>query len=176
MTGEVQDMKKLLLAVIAVTTLGGCTLTYERSEVAISPERIQTINANGAVTLVNGQPNTTPENVWRAGGTKVMADYNTVTQAIVDQMSGELSRMGNSVKGGGSKKITVAVNRVDAFTKFVVNSCLIKARVTLGSGKVIDIDVHDNTGGNATRAINSAVAISVIKILNHPEVRAYLKS
>ena len=164
-------MRYLLL--LAALFLSGCgTMKFTPTEYPLRDGLIAPMPVHGEVHVANAQPQTAPVIVYSYGGSKLSSDLHTITEVMVQQTTKEIAKA--SIPADGSAKtIELKVNSLlSEYAVFHWNSHL-NFEARLGNGEVVTMTVP-HTSGILAQDLNGCIAESVMKLLNDPQVRAYL--
>jgi len=126
----------------------------------------------GKVSISNAQPSADPQIVMSGSGIKYQSDYRSVTEVMVQQTSKELHKAARP-HGGSDKSIALRVTHLQSsYVAFFYNSS-ITFDATLGDGSVVSMTVP-HSSGNPAQDVDGCIAEGVMKLLNDPQLRAYL--
>jgi len=148
------------------------TLSFTPAEYPLRDGLIPPMDVAGQVSISNAQTSTDPQIVMSGSGIKYQSDYHSVTEVMVRQTGKELHKAARPHAGGG-KTIALKVSYLRSeYVAFFYNS-KISFDATLGDGSVVSLTVP-HSSGNPAQDVDGCIAEGVVKLLNDPQLRAYL--
>lgn len=164
---------KWMLLLCAVLLLPACaTLSFTPAEYPLRDGLIAPMDVAGKVSITNAQPSTDPAIIMSGSGIKYQSDYHSVTEVMVQQSLKELHKAARP-KSGADKSIALRVTYLKSeYVAFFYNS-KISFDATLGDGSVVSMTVP-HSSGNPAQDLDGCIAEGVMKLLNDPQLRAYL--
>ena len=171
--------KKLLIAGLGMATviLSGCTHQYKWKEYEIS-DRIpaaSTLNIRMPVAVVNGATDKTIKQIGNMGVHSYEGSEYQLSQAVVDQLSEELTEHNVVVVANSSKRLTIRADHPRIVQGMWTLRADFEVFVTTGDGITYQFDVSNSTPTNVPRAFNGVIAKAVVDILNNPKILEYLR-
>lgn len=163
-----------VLVVWVLTVASGCApLRYEPDEYPLSTERIPPFPSRCPVQVVNDQPSTASSIVTTAGWNRATSLHD-VTQALADQLTKELVKRGCAVTPDAPKVIRLRVDAIKGLVHFVTLEGVVDLTYQLGGRPEAVMKVNNKSPANVFRALNGAIARTVIALLTDPDVLEYL--
>lgn len=156
------------MLVIAALSVSACASNYVAEEYPLENERIASFAVKGNVTVSNQYTASKPITVG-----PLDADLKQITQVFADQLGKEIEENGNKT-GGGNKSIAVKVTDAGYANRFVYQEGRINVELELGNGELIKFEKRNGSPAGFYRAMNGAIAQTVIEALEHDKVKAYL--
>jgi hypothetical protein len=152
--------------------LCGCAHTWSPKQVPeISLEIASPLDGQYSVSLINNQPNTTPQLFAGIGGHTHYANYNEWTQFYIDTFSKELVKRGVKVGADSPNQIKIALSRFAFFQGFWVLRVNMEIRLESGDGKWQKVlEETDTSGWSMGRAFGSVMYHSMEKLLKDQAV------
>lgn len=127
----------------------------------------------GSVEIVNDQPSTESQLVYKYGFTKLQSNYNAITDVFVAQAREELAKNGRAGTEGPAKTLRIKVTYLSSSYKFMYWRSKLRFEATLGDGTVIEKEVP-HASGNPYQDLNGCIAESVMMLFRDEKLRAYL--
>lgn len=148
------------------------TLSFTPAEYPLRDGLIAPMDVAGTVSITNAQPSADPAIVMSGSGIKYQSDYRSVTEVMTQQAIKELHKAARP-RGGSAKSIALKVTYLKSeYVAFFYNS-KISFDAALGDGTVINMTVP-HSSGNPAQDVDGCIAEGVMKLLNDPQLRAYL--
>ena len=161
--------------------LVGCATHYYYSPgvYPIAEGKIQPFPVGGPVEIVNAQSISDRENVIARlpRGSKapwMMGDLQQITQALINQLSGEIEKRGGRVESPSPKQMRVAVTKVAVNQGLWTLNVELALTLQLADRPARSITIENRSPGNVWRALNGAIAVSVIRLLGDEDVLQFL--
>ncbi len=160
--------------------LTGCAIKHDYvwHEYAIAPERISSQNIfkeGQEIRIIKGKSNDSKIVLGSVGAHRYYGSEQTLTDAIVDQLSKELRNRRIEIKNTAEKSLEITANRSKFEQGMWKMAATIEFTVKFGNGKTKSYTVRNSILSTfADRAYNGAVAWAVIEIINDPEVLTYI--
>jgi hypothetical protein len=180
-TRKENEMKQYMPALFALTlTLTGCAIKHDYSwnEYAIAPERITSeikVAKGQEIKVVAGKSSDATVLLGNVGLHQYYGSDQMLADGIAEQLSVELRKMGVGINNSANKSLEIAVTR-SAFERGAWKiAATIEFTVKFGNGKTKQYSVRNSSPATVDRTFNGAVALSVIEMLNDPEVRNYIE-
>jgi hypothetical protein len=154
----------------------GCAVHhhYAPDVYAITEGKIRPFQVEDGIDVVNAQEISDPEHViGNVRRSYWHGDLKAITQALVEQLSGEIAKNGGRVASGEPKRMRVAVTDVDVTSAWTLEATL-TVTLQLADRSVRTLTIVNRSPANIWRALNGAVATAVIEILEDEEVREFL--
>ena len=178
-THRLRCLKGLLgLSLFLAFLAAGCEHDYQWTEYKIKTDRISagnTLSAGPSVSVTAGASNDERQKLGFLGGHRYFGSLRQLTDAVVTQVSQELSTRGVKVADGAAKTIEITVSN----STFTEGSWMLRAEmdvhVKTGNGYTRDIHVSNRTPGTVPGALDGAVALATIEVLNDARIIDYLK-
>ena len=160
-------------SLLVLAPLSACAINYYYSPgvYPIADERIRPFSVDGPVEIVNTQAIADRKNVIaRFTGAIWMGDLQRITQALIDQLSGEIVKRGGQVSSPSQKRVRIAVTNVTVEQGAWTLKVSLTLTVQLADRPPRVVAVENRSPGNIWRAVNGSIALAVIKLLGDPEV------
>lgn len=163
---------RVLILLILLFAVNGCAHTWSPKQVPdISLESVAPFSEQYSVSLVNNQPNTTPQIFAGVMGHTHYANYNEWTQFYVEAFAKELEKRGVKVGSDSPNIIKIALSNfvfIQGFAKVRVNMMV---KLESGDGKWQKVyEETDTSGWNMGRAFGSVIYHSIEKLMRDQEV------
>ena len=160
--------------------ISGCTVKHDYmwAEYKINADRISTSDAfikKDSVALINAQPNDDQYLIAHLGHHKYYGSLNQLTEAIVKQLKKELRKRDITVSPDASKTIELKVVKTDFIRGVWKVRANLEVNLKAGNNYTKNIFASNSTPTTADQAFDGAVALTVIDILNNPNILAYLQ-
>ncbi len=170
----------ITLTIIFGILVSGCTIKHDYiwAEYKINADRISTSDAfikKDSVSLINVQPNDDQYLIAHLGPHKYYGSLNQLTEAIVKQLKKELRKHNITVSPGASKTIELKVVKTDFIRGVWKVRANLDVNLKTGNNYTKNIFASNSTPTTADQAFDGAVALTVIDILNNPDILAYLQ-
>jgi hypothetical protein len=171
--------RTLGLAVLLSALALGCTTTQdwvwrERPIPADLLPGLASWIPQASIAVVNDQPDAEPRTLGVHGRFELLGSARELTQAIVDQLSGELQRRSAIVHFGASRYLALAVLRNRVIVGARTRRAILEVRLVTGGGYENTYVVDHRTPYDMAYAYNEAISLAVIQVLEDPQVIAYL--
>jgi hypothetical protein len=156
------------------------TIDYAWTEQAIADDGIQPFAVRGPVALVNASEAAARRRLGRAPSTWSLTrdtyrgSYRDLSQAVVTQIGVELRKRGTALRDDAPKFLRVQATGSHLEPVGGSLRAHLQVVVRTGSGYERKFWVRSQTQGSGQRALDGAVALAVIDILEDFEVRDYL--
>lgn len=168
-------MRRLLAALLLLLIALPCAAyDYTPMIYPLRPGLIPPLALAGSVAIVNAQPSTEPQIVYKYGFTKWKASMNAVTEVMVEQTRQELG-LGSTAPAAPDKTVEFKVTSLLSDYKFFSWASDINVEVRLGDGTSFNRKVH-HASGNPLQDLNGCIAEAVWVLLREGPVRAYLEA
>jgi hypothetical protein len=167
-------MRKILALFLLILTLPCVAVEYHPSIYPLRPGLVAPLHVAGNVSIVNVQPSTTVEIVYKYSFAKMTGTMHDVTQTMTDQTRQELG-LKDQATTPGDKTIELKVNSLLSKYKFFSWASHMQFEAKLGDGTVITKDVP-HASGVLIQDLNGCIAEGVIALLADPQVRAYIEA
>jgi hypothetical protein len=166
------SVKWIFLLCLPLLLQACATLSFTPVEYPLRDGLIPPMDVAGNVSVRNAQPSSDPQIVMSGSGIKYQSDYHTVTEVMVQQTNKELLKASRPA-AGSAKSIALRVTYLQSeYVAFFYNS-KISFDATLGDGTVLNMTVP-HSSGNPVQDVDGCIAEGVMKLLNDPQLRAYL--
>ena len=167
-------MRQLFALLLLALALPCAATEYHPSIYPLRPGIVAPLNVAGTVSIVNAQPSTTTEIVYKYSFAKMTGTMHDVTQVMADQTRMELA-LKDQTATATDKTIELKVNSLLSKYKFFSWSSNMQFEARLGDGTVITKDVP-HASGILIQDLNGCIAEGVIALLSDAQVRAYIEA
>jgi len=170
-----------VLAILSVALTGCQTLIkhdYSWSEYALAPGRVTApigLGEGHDIQVLKGKSDHVTKLLGDVGHHEYYGTEENLTDGLAYQLSKELRKLKFVVKEPAGKSLEVAVIRSGSQPRTWTTLVTLDFTVTFGTGKVKTYSVRNSSPDTVPSAINGAVALAVLEILNDPEVIAYTR-
>jgi len=168
----------MLLALVTVLT-SGCAIrhdyTWQEYQIAaakISPD--VHFSEEQAISIVSGDSDKKIIFLGNVGAHQYFGSEQSLADGIVEQLSKELAARGLKVAEGEKKSLEIKVNGSHFEQGMWKIAATLDCSIKFGNGKENSFSVRNSSPATVDRTYNGAVAMAVIKIINDPEVLAYI--
>ncbi|MCU7797984.1 MAG: hypothetical protein KZQ75_12715 [Candidatus Thiodiazotropha sp. (ex Myrtea spinifera)] len=178
-------MYRLIFIPIIAGLISGCSIKHDYvwEEYKIKPSRVILTKENknptpeDRIAIISGSSDT---NKILLGHLKGNAHYwygslQNLSDAIVTQLSEELTKLNYTVDNNSKKSVIVNVTGYSTEIRTWTHVYIIDLELTLGNGYVTTFHIRNPTPlADPKRGINGAVALATIAILNTMDFSEYL--
>ncbi len=166
------SVRRISLLCVPLLLQACATLSFTPAEYPLRDGLIPPMDVAGTVSISNAQTSSDPQIVMSGSGIKYQSDYHKVTEVMVQQANKELHKAARA-HDGSDKSIALKVTYIQSdYVAFYYNS-KITFDATLGDGNVVSMTVP-HSSGSPVQDIDGCIAEGVMKLLNDPQLRAYL--
>ncbi len=151
----------------------GCTVKYLAKESLVDSTRIPRFKVAGEVKLTNAQGSSDDVLVPK-GNITLSINYREHTQLILNLLKKELDERSSTLFGDAPKEIKLAVVDVKMIPTQLMTRCIMNSTIETKEGYIRGIEVI-GASWNFFIAIDTAVANTVIAVLNDEQILAYLE-
>jgi len=153
-----------------------CSHDYKWVEYGIAPDRIRSANRlnSGRIDVINAQNDKEPRIIASIGVHKWYGTLHQLSEAIVTQLTDELEAHKVQVARDSQKSIKIRVEKFEFIQAFWGVRANMNTNVAAGDDYKREINVTNFTPVSVDNAYNGAVALTVIEILNDPQIIEYI--
>jgi hypothetical protein len=167
-------VRQLLALFLLALALPCAAVEYHPSIYPLRAGLVVPLHVAGNVSIVNAQPKSTDEIVYKYSFAKMTGTMHDVTQTMADQTRMELG-LKEQAAAPADKTIELKVNSLLSKYKFFSWASNMQFEARLGDGTVITKDVP-HASGVLIQDLNGCIAEGVIALLADPQVRAYIEA
>ena len=169
----------IMLAIVGAVLQAGCmTHPYAWSEYPLEPGRVpfaRLAAPAGAIEVVNEQADATPVTLGDLNGVHTYTgSLRDFSDGVVRQLSKELAARNVPVAAGAAKSIRVKVTAARFSQGGVGIIAHLETTVRLGSGYEKTVLI-DNRSASVPSGLNGAVALTILRCFEDPEIAAYFR-
>jgi len=164
----------LLLAFVALQACG--PIRYVPEESAIAAGNISKFDIRGTLEIANAQPDLQDKILYRSptSSLKWVANYNLVTEKLIEQLKKEVHREMTPGATVQVKKISVRIDDLHVENKVAFYVGKLTLTVFLDDGSTIIKTSGHGSPGNIWHVLNRTIAVGVVDLLNDQKFRSYL--
>jgi hypothetical protein len=164
-------------AVVSIALVfAACTHRYTPTEYAIDTERIAPFPTGAPVRVATDGPSTEKQVVFENMGHHFVTTYAEVTDVLVAQLAKEIRKRGGTVSPDATKTVRVTVIGMSGHANFATLDGYVRTRLQVGDAPPREIFVQNTSPATVYRALDGAIARTVMEILADRDVLAYLAS
>ena len=132
-------------------------------------------NSNKTLSLINNQPNDTPQLHFEAGANKFYANYNKWTDVAIQVLDRELTKRDATIRENAGDYIKVSIISAEALPKFWTFGAQMTLEAELSNGYSASYIGTTSSGWTTYfRSMDGALMRAVAAMLNDPEVVKFL--
>ncbi len=159
--------------------LSGCAIKHDYTwdEYVIQPERISSevyFSAGQTIRVISGKSDDATFDLGNVGVHHYYGSHQLLADGIVAQLDIEMRKMQLEVDSTADKSLEIVVNNSNFESGMWKIAATLDCTVKFGNGKSKLYSVRNSSPGTVDRTYNGLVAVSVIDILNDPEVHSYI--
>ena len=166
---------RLLVLFLIIGFFLGCSHRYHARPQKLNTGKIPEISANQPITIINDQPSDEYTLVYSQGFHKWQASMKQCTEIAIQMLSKELENRGVQVAEGSEKTLKISVTNLAGFMGFARITGKVNLKVVTGDGYMNIYDVKNPTPWTIDRALNGAISLAIVELLNDEKIRNYLK-
>lgn len=167
-------MSRVVTAVASTALLIGCTLRYRPAEYPIDTDRIAPFHSAGPVRITTDQPSADEQVVMTNMGRNVVTTYAEVNAVLLAQLDKEIRKRGGIVSPDAPRAIRITVVEMTGRTEFATFSTMLRTRLQVGEEEPRELLVANTSPADGYRALNGAIARTVMQVLADRQVLNHL--
>jgi hypothetical protein len=164
----------LFLLCLTAIFFTGCSHYVLPEAQAVNPDKISKFRSTKTFRIINNQPSKEKTKFLKFGIGGFYGTLHEFTNEAVRLSTDELSQRGMTFDDDGEKVIKLAITRVQALDRFVVN-CFIDMDVETNSGYKTTIKSNKISGSAGQALWGGAITAIVTELLENETIIKYLK-